>query len=291
MIIKLNFAKYNALLVKNISNIDIMSKNIYYQAFHDTGAVLTACITKSDLGYTAPHFHRSIEIIYVLNGVVKCNIDGESFDALENDIIFTKRCGIHEFYYGYKTDTLLLVITPKYSDDFDFIFQSKTIPCHLSDTEFNKTLLKYLTPLAKQTETSDMVIKGLVNVIIGKLFEHYPTTPIENSASMDLIIDVLNYIDRHYKEQLTLDVISSKFGYNKYYFSRLFNDSIGTNLNNYINGVRLRNLMNDARKIEKPNFSQLILDYGFDSFSTFYRTCYLNFNMSPKEILKSAKLE
>lgn len=268
-----------------------MKKHAFYESSHDTEKNITAEYNIHKNNHIMPHFHRCVEIIYVTKGIVNCVIDGESFTASEGDIIFTKRCGIHELTYTSSTRTILLVITPKYSNDFDLIFQSKTIPAHLSDKNFNKTLLKYFIVLAKHIEKSDIVIKGFVNIIIGKLFEHYPNKIIENSANMNLIISVLNYIDKHYREPITLDTISSEFGYNKYYFSRLFNDSIGENLNNYLNGVRLRNLMQHVRKTEKPILSEIILDYGFESFSTFYRICMQKYNLSPKELLITKDLD
>lgn len=267
-----------------------MKKNIYYEYAHDNESFLTAHHCENCSGYVPAHFHRSIELIYVLKGEVECVINDEKFIAKQNDIIFTKRCGIHELTYSDGSATILLVIPPKYSNDFNTVFQTKTIHANLSDTAFNVNILPYFKTLADKTETSDMVIKGFINIIIGKIFDYYPTTNVENLANLDIIVDVLNYIDKHYREPISLDSISAKFGYNKYYFSRLFNDSIGANLNNYLNVVRLRNLLNDAKKIEKPNLSKLIYDYGFDSFSTFYRTCSLNYNLSPKELLNNKNL-
>ena len=262
-----------------------MNKNLVYQGEHDTFKHLIAWRDQTiNNGYTSPHFHRCVEIIYFLKGSAEVTIDGDSFNASCNDIMFAKRCATHELQYD-NAETVLLVIPPKYSNDFEYIFQKTTIPSHLNDKEFNNSLKSYFLHLSNKTETSDMVIKGYVNVIIGKLFEHYPNKNIENTANVDLIINVLNYVDKHYRENLNLDIISNNFGYNKYYFSRLFNDTIGENLNSYINGVRLRNLFLEARKIEKPNFSELILDYGFESFSTFYRACYQKYNLSPKEVL------
>lgn len=266
-----------------------MSKNLYYEGFHDNSNILYANSDIGNSGIISNHFHRCVEIIYITKGNCEYFVNGENFIAEKDDILFIKRCDIHAFKY-HNTDSVLLVIGLKYSKDFDMIFQNKAIPPILKDKSFNQTILPFFQTLAKHEENSDMVIKGYINIIIGKLFEHYPNRKIENSANMDIIIKVLNYIDEHYKEPITLESISNEFGYNKYYFSRLFNLSIGQNLNTYLNGVRLSNLISDAKKLEKPNFSELILDYGFESFSTFYRTCYNLYKTSPKNLLKNENL-
>ena len=264
-----------------------MNKNILYESAHDNSKTIFTTKDLKTSGTIMPHFHRSVEIIYVTRNKCTLKNNGTTFYAEQDDILFFKRCAIHSLIYQ-DTDIIVLVIAPKYSKDFELLFQNKTIDCVLNDKEFNRSLLNYFKILANKTESSEMVIKGFINIIIGKLFERYPNKKIEHPANMDVIIDVLNYIDEHFKENITLDSLSKKFGYNKYYFSRLFNLTIGQNLNNYLNGVRIRNLVNEATKLEKPNVSKLLLDYGFDSFSTFYRACYKTYNMSPKQLIKNA---
>ena len=263
-----------------------MDKNIIYESEHDTSKTIFTYKNFKSYDTMNQHFHRSVEIIYVTRNNCTITNNESSFIAEQDDILFFKRCDIHSLSY-YDSDNIVLVIAPKYSKDFELLFQNKTIDCVLRDKEFNRTLLSYFETLANKTELSDMVIKGFINIIIGKLFDHYPNKKIQHPANMDIIINVLNYIDEHYKETITLESISKLFGYNKYYFSRLFNLTIGQNLNNYLNGVRIRNLIIEASKLEKPNISKMLLDYGFDSFSTFYRTCYKIYNTSPKQLIKN----
>lgn len=72
------------------------------------------------------------------------------------------------------------------------------------------------------------------------LATHYAMVPISRkNKKMTLISDILAYIDAHCTEQITLESLSREFGYNKSYFSRLFNGYIGTSLSNYVNFVKL----------------------------------------------------
>lgn len=116
--------------------------------------------------------------------------------------------------------------------------------------------------------------------------EHYQTLPASATPKISTIMEALNYIDEHYAEPLSLDSISSVFGYNKYYFSRLFNTYIGENLNNYINMLRIRNLVSSAKKKDNPNLSELVFENGFDSMTTFYRSFSKFYDRSPTEVFK-----
>ena len=82
-------------------------------------------------------------------------------------------------------------------------------------------------------------------------------------------------------------MLSSVFGYNKYYFSRLFNSYIGESLNGYINAVRVRNLISEARRTENPNLSDLVFANGFDSMTTFYRNFAKYYDKPPTEVFRS----
>jgi len=104
---------------------------------------------------------------------------------------------------------------------------------------------------------------------------------------MSTIVAALNYIDEHYSEPITLETLASVFGYNKYYFSRLFNSYIGENINSYINMVRINNVLALAKKQQKANLCELAYACGFDSMATFYRNYARYYEKPPTALLKS----
>ena len=259
--------------------------NIIYESFHDKTDKVVFFQRKH--GPTSAHFHRCIEILYVIDGALDCNIDGENFCAQKDDIIFVHKCGIHQLYPAPDYTNYVLIIGQRYSDDFTSFFQTKTLPAHLKDKAFNYSLMQYFESLNKITNTtSEMVKKGYIQIILGSLLSHYQLVPVKASLKISIIIDALNYIDEHFTQPISLDDISNKFGYNKYYFSRLFNSYIGENLNNYINMVRIQNLISSAKKSDNPNLSDLVFLNGFDSMTTFYRNFYKYYDRPPKEIFK-----
>ena len=87
----------------------------------------------------------------------------------------------------------------------------------------------------------------------------------------DLIYNehILQYIEDHYNETITLDEISRHFGYSKYYFSRLFNRTFHCTLNAYINSVRVRAV---SKMPEEQSKTEKIIEAGFNSLSSYYRT-------------------
>ena len=101
--------------------------------------------------------------------------------------------------------------------------------------------------------------------------------------NLEIMVDILQYINMHYKEPLTLEGVASAFGYNKYYFSRIFNRYIGESLSNYINVVRVQNFMRAANEEKNPQISRLAEECGFESMPTFYRAFEKLYGESPKK--------
>lgn len=261
-----------------------MRKNICYESFHDKNDQITSfrCAHND----TGAHFHRCIEILYLIDGAIDCEINDVQYHADKDDIVFIRSCNIHEIKASPDYEYSVLIIEKRFSDDFANLFSTQTLPPLLNDKSFNQSLKQFFVFLENNPNISSIIKKGYINIIIGNLLDHYKSIPATHSPQIAMLINVLNYIDDHYKEQITLGDISASFGYDKYYFSRIFNLYIGDSLNHYINMVRIRNLISAARKSENPNLSHLIFEYGFTSLPTFYRNYSRLYDCSPTELFK-----
>ena len=66
----------------------------------------------------------------------------------------------------------------------------------------------------------------------------------------------------------------------------MFNNCVGSNLNTYINHIRIENALNIIRRSYDRNIADIALDCGFDSSATFYRVFKNLYNTTPLEYLK-----
>lgn len=263
-------------------------QNIIYERLNDR---------KSDLGLgvshnaiVSAHFHRCYELIYVVDGIIRCTVGKKEIHASMDDFIFVQK------YYSHSYDVIedyhkyVFMIPPNIYNDFEKTLGASALPELMNDKSFNRTLLPFIKMLETDFDNkSTLTKKGYINIIIGELISHYPSIPIEKNNNIELLVKILDYIDENYTQPLSLDIISSAFGYNKYYFSKLFNRFIGENINNYINIVRLQQMMNRAKKSDKVNITELAYECGFDSLSTFYRYFDKIYGVSPKEALRINK--
>lgn len=262
-----------------------MKKLPFYELRHDKADRVE--FFKGRDSDTPAHFHRCIEILYIIDGNVDCEVNGDNFRCGKDEIVFVHKCGAHALMPAPNYVDYVLIIGPRYSDDFAGIFQTETLPAHLADKDFNRTLLPHFRALDSGKSSSELVKKGYIDIIIGNLLEHYEKVPVPPTPNIGIIVSALNYIDDHYRESLSLDRLADEFGYNKYYFSRLFNTYIGESLNGYINAVRVRNLIAEAKKQENPNLSELVFANGFDSMTTFYRNFSKYYDKPPTEVFRA----
>ncbi len=262
-----------------------MKKLPVYEQLHDRADTVEFFFSKN--AHTPSHFHRCIEILYILGGNVECCVNGETRRCGRDELVFVRRCGDHSLRPDPAYTDYVLIIGPHYSDDFLGIFQSETLPAYLTDTAFNRTVLPHFRALDSLENAPELVKKGYIDIIVGSLLGHYERTPAASAPNIGTVVAALNYIDEHFREPLSLDRLAEEFGYNKYYFSRLFNSYIGESLNSYINAVRIRNLVAEAKKREVPNLSELVFANGFDSMTTFYRTFSQYYDRPPKEVFRA----
>jgi len=246
-------------------------KNILYEAIKDTDNMIFAEHQQSFYGRL--HFHRAIEIGYIISGQSEYIVEDEKISATANDIVFTHSYCSHCTKDTRENDKYVIAVSENFSNDIKNLFREVTLPVYLDDKEFNKTLLPHFEILAcKGKQMPPILAKGYANVIFGSLSEHYEKVPLKpKNKNISVIAETLKFIDEHYNEQITLQSIADAFGYNKTYFSRLFNNHIGMSLNNYVNMVRFDRFEEMYKNSDEKNITNFALECGFSSLATFYR--------------------
>ena len=254
-------------------------KTPIYEYFRDKDEKVMSSFGTSPV--VPDHFHRNLELHYFTEDGARVTVGDSEFTANRDDIVFINNYMPHSIENEHTK--YFIIIPPAYSSDLDKSLSKKALSPHLCDTEFNRTMLPILKTIRENKSMPSLVMKGYLDILFGSLLSHYPTHPNEDPKNMDLVIKILRYIEEHSSESVTLDSLSANFGYNKYYFSRLFNRFVGTNLSSYLGFVRLRTFMRLKKEQKNEKITKLASLAGFDSLPTFYRTFTAVYKTSPKE--------
>lgn len=99
---------------------------------------------------------------------------------------------------------------------------------------------------------------------------------------------ILRYVHRHYREELTLEHLAQQFHYNASHLSECFKMRIGQNFVSFLHGLRIRHACGLLSSTELP-VSSIAYEVGFGSFQTFSRSFLKWKGMSPTAYRKQSQ--
>ena len=86
--------------------------------------------------------------------------------------------------------------------------------------------------------------------------------------SNELVCKILNYIDNNINKKISIEELSLRCYYNRYYIMKLFKKEIGLSLFDYINNLRIYNSINSINNSNKL-LIKIAIENGFYSLEYF----------------------
>ena len=104
---------------------------------------------------------------------------------------------------------------------------------------------------------------------------------IENA----LILEILQYLNTHYCEDVSLSEIADRFYHSKYHVCHLFREQVGVTVHDYL-ALRRIHLVNDLIRRGDP-VTEACFAAGFKNYSNFFRLYKKHTGMIPQEFKNS----
>ena len=222
------------------------------------------------------HFHRKVEVMYVLEGEKKIFASGKELTLRGDNIYFANSYEMHGYAESPGSRQTVIVFPNLMLRDFYDVFGDKIMNgCVVDYAGFCRSVLPHFEALA-EGKCNKLVMQAHCDMLLGSVAEKLGYS--EGTRGRQGFVDgLLAYINEHYADEINLDVMAEHFGYSKYYFSRMFNDALGTSITDYVSAVRLMHTL-ETMKSKGCTASEAALECGFSSIPTFYRVLKKNYN-------------
>ena len=246
------------------------------------------------------HQHDFYEVYFFISGNVEYNVEGKSYHLKQGDILLINPLELHQprirpdqsiyerivLWIDKSYLSLLCSNESSLTRCFD-----NTNPNHsnlLSLTKSQQNFLhEKLIDLLRESEEkgygSDIAKKAILTMFLVELNRISMSAEISKEGEKSdspLVSGVLDYINSHYCEKLSLSSIADEFFVSKYYLCRAFKKHTGLTVQQYIKEKRL-SYFEDLRK-EGRLLTECASLAGFHDYSAFYRGYVKKYGHSPE---------
>lgn len=236
-----------------------------------------------DFSYRA-HWHTEVEILYVESGALNVSINDNRRKLVKGEFAICISGDIHYYDADEPSVVIVLVFKPEYYGlEEQWPDNRKFTSPFIRQEDLNEQVYRRLVNILysildekrEKTYQYKTIVNGLLLEYCGLALRHCDTKAIYRDGTglsqFEGVQKVLEYIEVHYTEEITLKALAKEFGMDQFNLSKKFNLITGNNLKTHINKLRIKKaeglLKNTEHKI-----IDIALECGFDSVRTFNRT-------------------
>ena len=253
-------------------------------------------------GEKASHGHDFFEVLLIWSGSLHYRVEGHTYHMTNGDILLIPPGDRHQTQQEPGScERMILRIdrdffrrVPPFGADPTGCFDTGGT-CLRFDDEITMRIGELLDRCLRETGSQELGSSIMADsamlqamILIHRL--HRKATQSERrSRSGSLVASVIEYINNHFSEELTLDGLAGRFFISKYHLSREFGRIVGVPLHRYITQKRL--VVAKQMLSEGLPSSAVYQHCGFGDYSNFYRAFRGEYGVSPKRYVSSLRTE
>ena len=249
-------------------------------------AVYETVLRRNILGFVSWHWHREFQFCLVTAGTVTFWVQGQQLVLSEGQGLFINSNVLHmakpetpdaayccidilpSLLCGFPGSVLdVSLITPLSADASVplFLFSGET-----PESREALALLERIHQLSHRKTTGyPLMVTGLLMELLGRMLSMLDTAPAAPKEDMSRLRSVLQFIDQHYAEHITLSQCADLAGLSSSEFCRQFKRVMHCTLTTYIRQVRLQKSAAELLLHPEKSVSQIAYETGFSTTSYF----------------------
>lgn len=252
------------------------------------------------------HYHECFEVVFYVQSDNLMYVEDECHSLQSHDLLIIPPRRIHTLRYhaGIPYSRYVMYFTAQHvleafpqelaHQALNAVRAETVHKLSLSLDEFSRlnSLFKSMTHHSRHHKEEHMsLIESYSRVILEEIYYilQKEPAPAHGDEQKNIVEQLLQYLNAHFKEQIQLEDLESAFFLNKFYLCRLFRENMNSSIMNYLQFKRII----EAQKLLN-NTSMSIIDIcfecGFNNIQHFYRTFKKITSLTPRQFRSGNKL-
>ncbi|MCR5272991.1 MAG: AraC family transcriptional regulator [Lachnospiraceae bacterium] len=248
------------------------------------------------------HWHSYIEVYYAKKGSIRLQTGDYSFRLDEGHICFIDSNTIHSVNRIDSDNRVMILQIPiDKGKPFYSLKQYKfNSTAYLADFSKDLAPLEELQNLMEnmykesQLKISgyNQVILGYINTFFGLLIRRYYLIEKKEEDyiaenNLNRLSEIIEYLDEHYTDKLSLKQLSEELHMNYYYLSHFFKDTAGISFQDYLNNLRIDKSLSLLTE-SNMSITDIALNTGFPNIKAYTTAFQKKFGVLPSVYRKAA---
>ena len=257
-------------------------------------------LTDSNLSAIDFHYHDFHKILIHLSGNTSYSIEGQTFDLQSDDIVFVNAGEVHRpiFHDNSTYERIIIYISKEFlaeygqsDNDLSYCFRnamendSHVLRLHsFKNSKVASSVTKLMNNLGKDAYANELFMQVLFLEFMVELNRAAISDEIEyisTNYAGSKTSEIINYINEHLKDDLSVDTIAEQFYLSRYYLMHTFKNETGYTIGNYITIKRLA--LAQSLIDQDVSITVAAEQSGFGTYSTFFRAYKKTYGTSPKK--------
>lgn len=218
------------------------------------------------------HFHKNLELIFVIEGSVRCTINDVEYTLSVGDFGLCLPYDIHSYEPSENTLYWVLVFSEDYVRSV-----SKDLSGKISNGfsfRCNKTVEDYIKKQLIFNKTlSTLTLKSCLYAVCEQYLSNVQLVK-QDKKKYEIVSSIADYISQNHINKISLSDIASRLGYDYNYMSRYFRKIFNMSFTDFVNIYRLETAIQLLEDTEK-SIADIAFESGFQSvrnFNNFFKT-------------------
>lgn len=251
------------------------------------------------------HAHRTCELYYFISGDGYYTVEGNDYELVPGCLLVMRGGETHTPHirpdspYERISVNFAPDVFPLLQNEIENVFEARPLGknnMYVPPRESAKFVADCMARICRDALDKNARAQALTNLmpVLLELYHLKNDAPVaeenlrlETQGSSDLVAQIIGYINDHLTTITGLDVLEQEFFFSRSYINRIFKESTGSSVWDYI--VLKRLLLSRTLLQEGKQATIVASQCGFCDYSSFYRQFKQRFGVSPIEAKKKGK--